>query len=123
MNEHDLSRRGLLTLVGEAAVAVTQGQLGAYEATRSTAKLFTTEVGMGEDVMLLHGWSCDSHDWSWQLPLFESKYGVVAADLRGHCRSHVMPSGAYTAADLAFTGGSPFISCCHLPLLIPIDGL
>jgi pimeloyl-ACP methyl ester carboxylesterase len=31
--------------------------------------------------------------------LFESKYRVVAADLRGHGRSEVMPSGAYTPAD------------------------
>jgi pimeloyl-ACP methyl ester carboxylesterase len=65
----------------------------------STAKLFTTEVGTGKHVMLLHGWTCDSHDWSWQLPLFENKYRVVAADLRGHGRSEVMPSGAYTPAD------------------------
>jgi pimeloyl-ACP methyl ester carboxylesterase len=99
MNQHDLSRRGVLTLVGAAAVAITQGQSGAYAATRSTAKLFATEVGTGKDVMLLHGWTCDSHDWSWQLPLFESKYCVIAADLRGHGRSEVMPSGAYTPAD------------------------
>jgi hypothetical protein len=59
MNEHDLSRRAVLTLVGWAAVAITQKQSRAYIATRSTAKLFTTEVGTGKDVMLLHGWSCD----------------------------------------------------------------
>ena len=99
MNQHDLSRRGVLTLVGAAAVAITKGQSGVYAATQSTAKLFATEVGTGKDVMLLHGWTCDSHDWSWQLPLFESKYRVVAADLRGHGRSEVMPSGAYTPAD------------------------
>jgi pimeloyl-ACP methyl ester carboxylesterase len=99
MNQHDLSRRGVLTLVGAAAVAITQGQSGAHAATRSTTKLFATKAGTGKDVMLLHGWTCDSHDWSWQLPLFESKYRVIAADLRGHGRSEVMPSGAYTPAD------------------------
>src|SRR5690606_18341034 len=57
------------------------------------------DVGSGCDVMLLHGWTCDSHDWSWQLPVFESKYRVIAPDLRGHGRSQVMPSGAYTPAD------------------------
>ena len=36
---------------------------------------------------------------SWQLPVFESKYRVVAVDLRGHGRSEVMPSGAYLPAD------------------------
>ena len=99
MNQHDLSRRGVLTLAGGAAVAITQGHSAAYAATRPTAKLFTTEVGMGRNVMLLHGWTCDSHDWSWQLPLFEGKYRVVAADLRGHGRSEIMPSGTYTPAD------------------------
>ena len=97
--QHDLTRRGMLTLASAAAVAITQGHGGANASTRSTAKLFATEAGTGKNVMLLHGWTCDSHDWSWQLPLFESKYRVVAADLRGHGRSEVMPSGAYTPAD------------------------
>ena len=45
--------------------------------------------------MLIHGWTCDSHDWSWQLPVLEKSYRVVAVDLRGHGRSQVMPNGAY----------------------------
>ena len=49
--------------------------------------------------MLLHGAGCDSHDWSWQLPVFEGKYRVVAADLRGHGRSEVMPPGSYQPDD------------------------
>ena len=97
--QHELSRRGMLVLAGAAAAAITQGNGMAYAATRSTAKLFATEAGTGKNVMLLHGWTCDSHDWSWQLPSLESKYRVVAADLRGHGRSEVMPSGAYTPAD------------------------
>jgi len=64
MNQHDLSRRGVLTLAGGATVAITQGHSAAYAATRPMAKLFMTEVGMGRSVMLLHGWTCDSHDWS-----------------------------------------------------------
>jgi pimeloyl-ACP methyl ester carboxylesterase len=61
--------------------------------------MFYTEVGAGKNLMLLHGWTCDSHDWSWQLPVLEGKYRVVAVDLRGHGRSEVMPSGAYTPSD------------------------
>jgi pimeloyl-ACP methyl ester carboxylesterase len=83
-NRHDLSRRSVLAGVGAAGVAITRGRSAADAATRSTAKLFTTKVGTGKDVMLLHGWTCDSHDWSWQLPLFESKYRVVASV--GPCR-------------------------------------
>lgn len=33
------------------------------------------------------------------MPMFESKYRVVATDLRGHGRSEVVPAGAYTPAD------------------------
>lgn len=95
----DLPRRGMLALAGAAAIATTQWQSGAYAATRDTAKLFGTDVGAGKNVMFLHGWACDSHDWSWQLPLFESKYRVVAVDLRGHGRSKVEPPGAYMPAD------------------------
>jgi len=95
---HGVSRRGMLALAGAAAVAVTQGRGEARAAAGPTAKLFATEVGTGRNVMLLHGWTCDSHDWSWQLPALESRYRVVAADLRGHGRSEVMPPGAYTPA-------------------------
>ena len=98
-NAHDFSRRNVLAGAGAAAVAITQPHSLAYAATGSTAKLFTTEMGRGKNVMLLHGWTCHSHDWSWQLPMFETKYRVVAVDLRGHGRSEVMPSGAYSPAD------------------------
>ncbi|WP_395334704.1 alpha/beta hydrolase [Novosphingobium sp. BL-8H] len=49
--------------------------------------------------MLIHGWTADSHDWSWQLPVLEGKYRVVAVDLRGHGRSQIMPSGSYDPED------------------------
>lgn len=101
MNQQDLSRRNVLKLAAGAAVAVALGGSGTYAATRRTAKLFMTEAGAGRNIMFLHGWTCDSHDWSWQLPLFESKYRVVAADLRGHGRSEVMPTGSYAPADYA----------------------
>lgn len=97
--QNDLSRRSLLALAGAAAATVSAGCGGASAAATPTARLFYTEVGTGRNLMLLHGWTCDSHDWSWQLPVLESKYRVVAVDLRGHGRSEVMPSGAYTPAD------------------------
>lgn len=99
----ELSRRGLLGSMSAVTAAMAIGGGAAAAAapsqTRQTARLFFTDVGSGPDVMLLHGWTCDSHDWSWQLPVFESKYRVVAPDLRGHGRSEVMPSGCYAAAD------------------------
>ena len=68
-------------------------------------ELFYTDEGSGDPPMLfVHGYSCDSHDWSWQLPYFTASHRVIAVDLRGHGRSSAPDSG-YTAkhfaADLA----------------------
>jgi pimeloyl-ACP methyl ester carboxylesterase len=100
--QFDLTRRSLLKWAG-AAAAVTTATAATHRAASAasprTAELFYTEAGSGRNVMLVHGWSCDSHDWITQLPTFESKYRVVAPDLRGHGRSEVMPSGAYMPTD------------------------
>ncbi|WP_246795985.1 alpha/beta fold hydrolase [Burkholderia perseverans] len=68
----------------------------AADATHAT--LFATDAGAGVNVMFIHGWTCDSSDWMWQLPRFESRYRVLAVDLRGHGRSEVTPHGTYTQA-------------------------
>lgn len=91
------TRRGLMPLMGLAAATTTPRP--AFTASKRTAALFYTDTGKGKNMMLLHGWSCDSHDWSWQLPALESRYRVVAIDLRGHGRSEVMPSGYYMPDD------------------------
>jgi pimeloyl-ACP methyl ester carboxylesterase len=99
--QYNFSRRSLLKLAGAAAAtaATTRAFGNAPAAATSRANLFYTDAGTGKNVMLLHGWTCDSHDWIGQLPLFESKYRVVVPDLRGHGMSEVMPSGAYMPAD------------------------
>ncbi|HET9962797.1 MAG TPA: alpha/beta hydrolase [Nitrospiraceae bacterium] len=100
-NNGEFSRRSFLGLMGAttAAAAVAAGTAHTLAQEPRSARLFFTDTGSGPDTMLLHGWTCDSHDWSWQLPVFESKYRVIAPDLRGHGRSEVMPSGAYSPAD------------------------
>lgn len=109
--EHpNLQRRGALALATAAAAvsttaalsaarAATRDQDDAHRATSDVAKLFGTDVGTGRNMLFLHGWACDSHDFSWQLPAFESRYRVVAVDLRGHGRSEVKPPGCYMPAD------------------------
>jgi pimeloyl-ACP methyl ester carboxylesterase len=73
------------------------------------ARLFLTDSGPAVDpagaaLLLVHGWTCDSHDWSFQLEAFERQHRVIAVDLRGHGRSSA-PAADYTAqryaADLA----------------------
>lgn len=98
--KRNLSRRDAMKLTGAmTALAVAVGSSSARAGTKPTARFFVTDVGKGKNVLFLHGWTCDSNDWSWQLPEFESKYRVVATDLRGHGRSEVLPSGSYAPAD------------------------
>jgi pimeloyl-ACP methyl ester carboxylesterase len=66
------------------------------------ARLFFTDDGAGEPPLLLvHGYTADSHDWSWQIPHFVAGHRVVAVDLRGHGASS-SPVDGYTTA--GFTG-------------------
>jgi pimeloyl-ACP methyl ester carboxylesterase len=95
----EISRRTLVKLAGATAAAMGLSNSMASSAEHKQAGLFYTEVGSGRNVMLIHGWSCDSHDWSWQLAEFERRYRIVAVDLRGHGSSEVTPSGTYEPDD------------------------
>jgi pimeloyl-ACP methyl ester carboxylesterase len=64
------------------------------------AELFFTDEGDGPPVLLLHGWACDSHDWSWQIPDLLAGHRVIALDQRGHGRSSA-PVGSYRPQVLA----------------------
>ena len=61
----------------------------------SGVNLFYTDEGRqdGTPILFIHGWTCDSNDWIWQLPAFTSRYRVIAPDLRGHGRSEAPASG------------------------------
>lgn len=100
MDDAGVSRRGLLGAAGGAvAMASLPGKANAT--TPSPTHLFATEAGKGRNVMLLHGWTADGHDWSWQLPVLETHYRTVTVDLRGHGRSPVPPPGRYRPVDYA----------------------
>jgi len=82
--------------------------------------LFYTDEGNGVPAVLpIHGWACDSHDWSWQLDAFATHHRVIAADNRGHGRS--APTGDYSsrsfASDLACLvetlGAGPVVAVGH----------
>ena len=70
-------------------------------ATIRDADMFYTDDGEGPiPLVFIHGWTCDSHDWSWQLAQFADSNRVIAFDLRGHGRSSAPPDG-YEVAQLA----------------------
>jgi len=63
--------------------------------------MFYTDDGPREQsVLLVHGWTCDSHDWSWQIPAFAQNLRVIAVDVRGHGRSST-PSGSVNLGTIA----------------------
>jgi pimeloyl-ACP methyl ester carboxylesterase len=63
--------------------------------------LFYTEEGAGDPPLLfVHGYSCDGHDWSWQLPHFVDRHRVITVDNRGHGRSSV-PDAGYDHLDFS----------------------
>lgn len=46
-------------------------------------------------ILLIHGLTCDLHDWSWQVPfLLKLGFRVISMDIRGHGKSSApAPSG------------------------------
>lgn len=87
------------------------------------AELFYTDSAPGSGhapLVFVHGWTCDSHDWSWQLAELGRRRRVVAVDLRGHGRSSV-PATGYTLGDyagdvralLAHLDGAPAVLVGH----------
>jgi pimeloyl-ACP methyl ester carboxylesterase len=49
--------------------------------------LFYTVTGSGPPVVLVHGWTADSTDYSWLIPLLEKHFRVIAYDHRGSGKS------------------------------------
>jgi pimeloyl-ACP methyl ester carboxylesterase len=72
----------------------------AYHEVPDGTRLFYTDTGQGRPVLMLHGWTCDGTDWSWQAPELERRYRVLIVDQRGHGHSDA-PRGSYRPQVLA----------------------
>jgi pimeloyl-ACP methyl ester carboxylesterase len=87
---------------------------------RDVSLFFTDEGGDGTPMVFIHGFSCDSHDWSWQIPHFAANGRVIAFDLRGHGRSSAPAAGydlpsitADVAALVDHLGCGPVVAVGH----------
>lgn len=61
--------------------------------------LFYTSEGDGPPVLMVHGWSCDGADWSWQVPAFRAAgFRCIVPDLRVTAVPPSPPAGIRRAA-------------------------
>ncbi|TMR90249.1 alpha/beta fold hydrolase [Nonomuraea basaltis] len=60
--------------------------------------LFWLDTGAGRSLVLLHGGFADHGMWEAQIPVFASRYRVIAPDARGHGRS-ANATGPYRLTD------------------------
>lgn len=52
--------------------------------------IYTNTVGVGEDLVLLHGWACNSDVWQDIVPLLAHEFRVTVIDLPGCGRSETL---------------------------------
>lgn len=58
--------------------------------------------GEGEPALIfVHGWSCDSRYWRFQIPQFSKKYRIIVLDLAGHGHSGITRK-TYTMASFGY---------------------
>lgn len=64
--------------------------------------LFYLVEGYGKVVLLLHSWTCDMHDWSFQIPMLVTHgFTTITMDTRGHGRSTLPTNQDYSMNALA----------------------
>src|SRR5262245_39487109 len=69
-------------------------------ATVDGLKLNWRSAGAGEQTLILvHGWTCDSSSWQYQVTSLSKKFRMITMDLPGHGRSDSPASGKF-ASDL-----------------------
>jgi non-heme chloroperoxidase len=94
----------LLGICGAPAVAAADGAYkDGYYSANDGVKLHYLEVGSGEPLVLIPGWSQTALEWKFQLDEFGKHYHVYALDMRGHGKSEKPDHGyriARFAADL-----------------------
>lgn len=63
----------------------------AFFETKDNCKIHYEVVGEGEPIVLIHGWTCNTKYYQYQVPEFSKNYKVITYDLRGHGESDKSP--------------------------------
>ncbi|KAF2740974.1 alpha/beta-hydrolase [Polyplosphaeria fusca] len=89
-----------------------------FQATDNISLFYTlTGDPSNPPFLLLHGFTCDSHDWSWQIPFLAKNFYIIAPDLRGHGRSSAPKDTAYDITSFASDAAALLK---HLDIKLPI---
>ncbi len=87
-------RRSLLIA---AVVAALVSSAPAWSAQVDGIDIHWTSTGDGPDaVIFVHGWTCDSTSWQYQVPAISQQYRVVTLDLPGHGKSESPKDGQFS---------------------------
>jgi pimeloyl-ACP methyl ester carboxylesterase len=69
----------------------------ATAATVDGIPIHSSITGNGpQTVILVHGWTCDSSSWDFQVPALSKKYRVITLDLPGHGKSGSPKDGKFS---------------------------
>lgn len=69
----------------------------AWSATVDGIDIHWTSIGNGpKAVIFVHGWTCDSTSWQYQVPAISQQYRVITLDLPGHGKSESPKDGQFS---------------------------
>lgn len=73
------------------------GATPAWSATVDGVEIHWTSTGTGpEAVIFVHGWTCDSTSWQYQVPAISQQHRVITLDLPGHGQSESPAEGRFS---------------------------
>ena len=81
-------------MIGERRFSKTNGM---FFKTDDDAYIYYQDVGEGDPVVFLHGWSCTSNFWKKNIERLSEEFRVITIDFRGHGASskvlhgHIIP--------------------------------
>jgi pimeloyl-ACP methyl ester carboxylesterase len=77
----------IVVLATSCSVLTVYGNIGCAKSFDGEPISYSVFGKADSTLVFVHGWSCDSRYWQYQIPYFANKYQVVTIDLAGHGNS------------------------------------